>query len=456
MSTFTQWEPPALIERGDLLRTSGTVLARPDLDVTEAEDIFRIEAGGLEWDIGVAVYTPDRDGDISLGADGKKIGIFLLHGGDGDFKSMAPIAKLYSGKFGHKVVAMTFPGRLYLDHPCRDWSGDTILPDGTVRMPMWKRGETIGLDQYDVVKDISLRRRYGTRVVARAKPDTPFWYRMAAWPLAMEEGMKEAMRRHFPAASYSIYGSGHSTGGPITFMISQRVENFAGVIAAEHSPFGVIQAAQHDWSGALGKVAGFDRVTTQPAPRTDPFNELYIRSWRDCARYAGPEALGREGPSALMRLPSLMEEILDWWDEEKKRPQFKAEYLITHDIAASLGEGARVTARRLGLDPAATELLVAHYQGLSRPLTGPDARPVPNVLFIISKDSRDHSPEVYREVILPAFARIAPAPKVRVTQMLASTHFYMRPEEGLPAGIAPNIAQLFHDAITSGYFAKTR
>ena len=43
----------------------------------------------------------------------------------------------------------------------------------------------------------------------------------------------------------------------------------------------------------------------------DPFNDLYIRTWRDLARFRGSEALGQEGPQALMRLPWLMEEVLD-------------------------------------------------------------------------------------------------------------------------------------------------
>ena len=59
--------------------------------------------------------------------------------------------------------------------------------------------------------------------------------------------------------------------------------------------------------------------------RTDPFDELYIRTWRDLARYRGSEALGQEGPQALMRLPWLMEEILEAWEVARKRPQFKAE-----------------------------------------------------------------------------------------------------------------------------------
>ena len=42
---------------------------------------------------------------------------------------------------------------------------------------------------------------------------------MAAWPFAFEAGMKDAMRRHFPAGEFSIYLTGHSTGGPIVFLI---------------------------------------------------------------------------------------------------------------------------------------------------------------------------------------------------------------------------------------------
>ena len=138
----------------------------------QTEDIFRIHALGLDWDMGVTVYEPADPAQIARGADGKKIGIFLLHGGSGDYKSMEPMAKLFAEKFGCKAVAMTFPGRLYLDDPSRDWPGDTIHADGTVRTPIWLTGEHITPDQYEVVRDTSMRMRYGTRTVARAKPGT--------------------------------------------------------------------------------------------------------------------------------------------------------------------------------------------------------------------------------------------------------------------------------------------
>jgi hypothetical protein len=366
---------------------------------------------------------------------------------------MEPIAKLYAGKFGHKAVAMTFPGRLYFDDPSRDWPNDTIHKDGTVRTPMWLRGEHITPDQYEVVQDDTKRMRYGLRTVARAKPGTLFYDRMAGWLPAFETGMKEAMRRHFPESEYSIYVTGHSTGGPHVFMMCQRVPNIAGVIAVENSPFGFIQEQQHNWSGALGKVAGYERVTKKPAPRTDPFNELYIRTWRDRARYAGPESLGQEGPAALMRLPWLMEEILDWWDKTKARPQFKAEYILTHNIKSSLRKAAEATAERLKLAGPEKEALVKRYLSLPYPVTGPGAKPVPPVLFGISKDSRDHSPEVYQEVVLPMFReRIDPAPKVAVTRFGAGVHVYTKAEKDLPLGIGPAVAEFYHQAITGGYF----
>src|SRR5438128_6835784 len=163
----------------------------------------------------------------------------------------------------------------------------------------------------------------------------------------------------------------------MVFFISQRVPNVAGLIAVENSPFGFIQEEQHYWSGALGKVAGFERVSKKREPRTDPFNELYIRTWRDRARYAGPEALGQEGPQALMRLPWLMEEILDWWDKTKARPQFKAEYVITHNIKTSLEAAARAVAARQKISIEETEKLVKHYLGFPYPRTGAGAKPVP-------------------------------------------------------------------------------
>jgi hypothetical protein len=74
------------------------------------------------------------------------------------------------------------------------------------------------------------------------------------------------------------------------------------------------------------------------------------------------------------------------------------------------------------------------------------------VHICIAKDSRDHSPEVYEEVVLPLFKTIDPAPKVRLTQFGAGVHTYNKAEEGLPLGIVPAVADLYHEGITSGYF----
>jgi hypothetical protein len=451
-SLSEEWTPPQRYGRDEILAVSDCTLAGPSFDLKKTEDIFRIETLGLEWDIGVMVSEPTDSSRIAVGPDGKKVGIFLLHGGEGDFKAMEPMAELYAGRFGYKAVSMTFPGRLFLDDPSRDWPGDTVNPDGSVRTPLWKRGEYVMPDQYDLVRDTGHRLRYGTRLFARAKAGTLFYDRMAAWPLAFEDGMKAAMRRHLPVEDYSIYVTGHSTGGPFTFMISQRVPNIQGVLAAENSTFGSIDSKKHDWSGARGKIEGFERIATAPAPLTDPFNDLYIRSWRDVARYSGPEALGREGPAALMRLPSLMEEVMERWDRERALPQFKAEYVVTHNIVASLEAAARVSAKRLGLAAEGTARLVAHYLGLAHPLAGASAKPVPNVLFAIAKDSPDHSPEVYQQVVMPLLREVAPGTRVCVTRFEAGTHFYDWPEDGLPLGIGPNVAQLFSEAIANGYF----
>jgi hypothetical protein len=296
--------------------------------------------------------------------------------------------------------------------------------------------------------------KYGTRTSARAKPGSRFYDRMASWPVAFEEGMKEACRRHFPVGEFSVYVHGHSTGGPYVSMLTQRVPNIAGVIAIENSSFGYINEKKHQWGGHVGKIEGFAAAAPKSTESwKDPFNDLYIRTWRDLARYRGSEALGQEGPAALMRLPWLMEEILDAWEVARKRPQFKAEYMITHNIVGALEAAARASAARLKMTPAETDKLVAHYVGYTRPLAGDGVKPVPPFLFVISKDSRDHSPEVYREVIIPMFAAMNPAPRTHVLRMGAGVHTYTKPEPGLPVGIAPAAAKFYADAIRTGFFA---
>jgi hypothetical protein len=208
------WTPPEEITREQCLAESEAVLAMPDIPLREFEDLFRIEAVGLQWDIGAQIYEPEDPSKILIGADGRKVGVYLLSGGDGDFKTMVPVARLLAGKFGMKVATMTYPGRLYLDDPSRHWPGDTISADGTIRTPMWLTGEHITPDQYEVITDTSIRERYGTRTVLHAKPGTVFWDRLSGWPAAFEEGGKQTMARNMPEDEYSIYLHGHSTACP--------------------------------------------------------------------------------------------------------------------------------------------------------------------------------------------------------------------------------------------------
>jgi hypothetical protein len=450
----TQWNPPEFVSRDQCIKDTEELLSAPDLAIRQTEDIFRIEVLGLEWDLGMMVYEPEDPNKIPFGADGKKAGFFLLHGGSSDFKGIERHAMLLATKFGFRVMAGTFPGRFYFPDPSRNWPGDTIRPDGTVRTPIWKRGELITPDQYDVVKDPSMRSRYGTRTLARAKAESNFYFRMAAWPAAFEEGMIEANRRHFPGTEFSVYGQGHSTGGPFICMLSQRIPNMAGVCATEHSPFGYLCGDRDQWGGDMGKISGYERIEKNANRRTDPFNELYIRTWRDLARYQGPEALGQEGPTALMRLPALMEDILNAWEIAKARPQFKAEYVVTHAITGSLAEAARVSAARLRMNKEETEALVHRFVGYTRELTGADAKPVPPFLFEISKDSRDHSPEVYQDVIIPGFRAMKPPPKIALTRFGAGVHSFWKAEKDLPLGIVPSVLKTWNAAVRGGYFAR--
>ena len=80
---------------------------------------------------------------------------------------------------------------------------------------------------------------------------------------------------------------------------------------------------------------------------------------------------------------------------------------------------------------------------------------MPPYLFVLAKDSRDHSPEVYKEVIIPMFEAMDPAPKTAVCRFGAGVHTYTKPEPELPVGIAPVAAKFFFDAISGGYFHQS-
>ena len=65
---------------------------------------------------------------------------------------------------------------------------------------------------------------------------------------------------------------------------------------------------------------------------------------------------------------------------------------------------------------------------------------------------RDHSPEVYRDIIIPRFRAMKPTPKPALTRLGAGVHSYATPEQDLPLGVAPVVAKFYHDAITGGFY----
>jgi hypothetical protein len=355
---------------------------------------------------------------------------------------MDRFAKLLVSKFGYKIVAMSYPGRLYLEDASRNWPGDTMNPDGSVRTPYWLRGEVITRDQYELTQDReeSRRRRWGTLFLACAKEGSTFYDRMAGWPVAFEEGGRQLLERFLPESEYSIYAHGHSTGGPFAMIFSQRIRNLRGIIGMESSPFGAM----------YGEMTRREQEIAEPWDAD--FNCLRIRSWRDTARYYGYELIQQEGVAALERLAMVMEEVLEDWAGSTRTAQFKAENIIHFDSPQGLENAARATARRLKLGEAETKKLVDRYVGYLREVSGPGAKPVPPVLAVITKNSRDHTVSGYQNVYMPAYAAMKPAPKVRVVYFDAGIHGYGAAEEGLPMGVAPVGALLWHEAITGGYY----
>lgn len=432
------------VPKAELIRSSTNILARPDIPVRSRDIVQRITSLGMDWDIAGTIFEPTDSSLIPTGPDGKKIGIFLLHGGSGDHRSKQAFARFLVAKFGVKVVNMSYPGRFNLDTENGDWPGDTVLSDGSVRTPVWKVGERIGPDQYDVIKDQdpTRRARWGTLILACAKPQSVFYDRMAAWPAAHEQGASELIQQHLPDSVFSVYIHGHSTGGPMSMMLTQRVPNIVGVLGMESSPFGALYGAM------TRELQGME----EPWPMD--FSCLRIRSWRDTARYYGFELAKDEGADALKRLAMIMEEVQEDWSKKTTQPNFKAENILHFDSPAALTAAANAAASRMQLPPVEREALVQRYLGYLRGASG-DVKPVPPIILIITNNSRDHDPEFYRQVYLPGYAAMQPAPKVRLYQFDAGIHNYSAPEDGLPNGVAPAGAALWFDAITKGYFLRS-
>ena len=436
------WEPPVEVTREQMLADSNEVFGMPDIPITVKEDIFRIRAVEMDWDVGGAVFQPEDESKIPRGPDGKKIGLFLIHGGSGDHRSKEKEARLLASKFGFKVVTFSYPGRINLHDPSRDWPDDTIHADGSVRTPAWSKESVITRDQYEIREDDSLGIKYGKLTLACANEGTEMYNRMAGWEVAIEVGGKEMMKRNLPEDDYSIYIHGHSTGGPFAFMLSQRVPNIVGVVGMENSPFGYIFRVQTRSSGnPTGKQYG-----------DLPFNCLHVRTWRDGARYEGPEALMLEGPEALMALPNLMDRVFARWEKGKSQPNFKSEGPVHFGSVHQLANAARATAKRLELNIKDTDELVRQYIGYSRELQGANVKRVPPILFGVAEASADHMYERYEQVTLPMYAAMDPPPKVRVIQFRAGTHGYSAPQQDLPMGTFPSVAKLWRDAILGGYY----
>jgi len=426
----TTWEPPAVIPLEEVRNLTEQVLALPDNPIHIHEDIFRIRELDMDWDIGVVVYEPREANKMAGGPDGKKVGVLLLHGGVSDFKSVERIAAALPSKFGIKVASMTFPGRFFFADANRDWPGDVEYDDGTARTPLWSKETRIGKDQYTITKDASKRADYGTLISLSAKQGSELFYRMAAWPVAFEQAIKETARRQFPENEFSIYIHGHSTGGPFAMMASQRVPNIAGLLGYGTSPFG--------WMYPL--VSGDDWEF--------PFNQLRLRTWRDTARYMY-EGMKDQG----IGLPMLIELTFERWENARKRPNFKAEDFIHKNSTKALEAAARVSAARLRLSNQESDALVQRYLGYTRELSGPGVKPVPNFLSI--HGINDDTVTLQRcQRSLPLFARLNPAPKVTPVSLGAGVHSWGWTDEKFPHGVVPPVAKLWRDAIMNGFFEK--
>jgi hypothetical protein len=430
------YEPPKEISEAELADISAQVLARPNVPYVANDEVFRIDCAGLGWDIAGRVFEPDA-AQALIGADGKKVGALLIHGGGGDHRGMNNLATLLVEKFGIKVVTVSYPGHFHWDSENHDWPG-TPEDDGTghPRLPLFDRQNPIGHDEYDLVVDKDeeeVRLHRGTSFFLAARPGTQFWHRMAAWPLAYETAFITACERNFPVGDYSLYLNGASTGGPFAHLLLQRMPNVVGLIGMETSAWGEIK------KDTIDPGAGGERF---------PFNYLTLRTWRDRARYMGVEA----GAWGARHLPLLMEQVFEAWERDKSKAGIKVEQYVQYAAIGALTDAANALADILGSDPDERASLVKRYISYTAPLSGPDQPPVPPLLYIINEHSRDHRLDNYNGVLFPYLEKLQPAPKARLVYFYGGAHNFNAPSAALPRGVAPVGASIWVDAITKGYY----
>lgn len=431
------WQPPEVLTEDQQAEVSAEVLSRPKIPYTVAEDVFRIECAGLGWDIAGNVYTPDAASPL-IGADGKKAGAFLIHGGGGDHRGMDNLARTLAEFFGIKVATVSYPGHWYWDSETHDWPG-TPQDDGTghPRLPQYDRQNPIGHDEYDLVSDdaFEVRQHRGTSFFLAARPGTQFWHRQAAWPLAYEMAFLHSCEKNFPADEYSVYLHGHSTGGPFAHMLLQRVPNGEGLIGMESSAWGALKVKTIDPN------AGGERF---------PFNYVTLRTWRDRARYMGVEA----GEWAIWHLPMLMEQVFEAWERDTSRAGMKVQHFVQYASVSALTDAANALADILGSGQDEREELIGRYLGYTAPLPVPGNPPVPPLLYIINEHSRDHRLDNYQGILFPLLDKIEPGPKYSLTYLHGGAHNVNARSEKLPRGAAVVGASIWADAITKGYYVS--
>jgi len=161
---------------------------------------------------------------------------------------------------------MTFPGRLYLLDPSRDWPGDTLNPDGTARTPLWTKETHITPDQYEVVKDVSKRKKYGTFISLAAKEEPNFiteWLPARRFRRGNERNLSASSVRRpaFDLRPWPFnrrpYGDDRNT----------TIPNIMGVLGYGSN---LLANMVHQTTGDTWDF---------------PFNYLRLRTWRDTARY---------------------------------------------------------------------------------------------------------------------------------------------------------------------------
>jgi hypothetical protein len=116
------WAPEPKPSREQCVAAPVELTSRPDLEITESEDVFRIHETGLDWDLGVRVYQPADPAQIATAPMARSWAASSCSAGRTTGGRRNPWARVMAGKFsgGRSSSGRSLDGCTWKTRPATD------------------------------------------------------------------------------------------------------------------------------------------------------------------------------------------------------------------------------------------------------------------------------------------------------------------------------------------------